>query len=227
MITLRHTWKYCLAFYCLIMLWASLHEMIHHFSAWIFCGFEFGTKTFNYFETACEGTTWSYMATYTGPILNFAAMWWGASMLRPDASERRRHLGFALVFAQLPLQRMIMPFMEGNDEYYASAALFGESLLMKVIVLLVIWTVCIPPLIKAWKAIQNRRRTLWFAWYLILFPYLLWGPFFGGLEYLMVNRGVLDATILGMGWLFVLNETITLIVWWRVRDWILPASSAG
>jgi len=222
MVTLRHTWKYLLAFYCLIMLWASLHEMIHHFSGWILCDFQFGYKTFNYFETACEGTRISLLATYTGPILNFAVMWWGASILRNGTTDLRRHLGFALIFAQLPLQRMLMPFFNGNDEYYASTQLFGDSIWIKIIVLILIWAACVPPLITAFKSIANKRRVLWFLWYLVLFPYLLWGPFFGGLEYLMVNRGVLDTTIIGMGALFVINEIITLAVWWRVRDWIRP-----
>ena len=54
-ITLRVTWKYCLAFYCIGMLYVSLHELAHHFAGYLICG-EWGYKSFNYFSTACDTT---------------------------------------------------------------------------------------------------------------------------------------------------------------------------
>ena len=129
MINLKINWKYCLAFYCVIMLYVSLHELIHHFSAYPICG-GWGFKSFNYFETACEGTRKSFIATYTGPLFTFAAIYFGVYLLRDDRSTYHKHLGFAVIFAQLPLQRMVSPFFKMNDEFYASAAPFGDTALV-------------------------------------------------------------------------------------------------
>ncbi|MDA1029148.1 MAG: hypothetical protein O3B41_08875 [Bacteroidetes bacterium] len=222
MITLRITWKYLLAFYCVIMLYVSLHELVHHFAGFAVCGGVWGFKSFNYFETACEGSGWTYLATYMGPIFSFAAMWAGAYLLKQGKTPYRSHLGFALIFAQLPAQRMITPFFKMNDEFYASSALFGDTPLVYWSVLLIIWAVCIPPLVVAYRSIENRRAWLWFANFFLLLPYIIWGPVFGGLEYLMVGRGFLDQTIYGIGLLFIINEVVTIAAYWRFKHFIDP-----
>jgi hypothetical protein len=210
MLTIRITPKYCLAFYFLIMLYSSLHELVHHFVGYIICG-EWGYKTFNYFSTACEENPLSLLATYAGPLFSFIVMWIGAYLLKKQSSSTyTRQLSFALIFAQLPMQRMVMCFFRMNDEYYASSKLFGQSSWVYYTVIIIIWACCIPPLITAYKAIQNKRKIGWFLFYLILFPYILWGPFFGLLEYLLVNKHVLDGTIIGIAQLFILNEIITM-----------------
>jgi len=222
MIQLRMTWRYCLAFYCVGMLYISLHELVHHVSGYLICG-DWGYKSFNYFETACEGTTKSWFATYAGPLFTFSAMWVGAWLLENGSSNYRRHLGFAMVFAQWPLQRMISPFFYMNDEYYAASRMFGQTSLVYWVVIVVVWGLCVPPLWRAYRAIGNERRLAWFLWYLVLFPYLLIGPFFGGLEYLMVNRGVLAQTYFGIGLLFILNEVVTILLYFRTKRFIEPA----
>jgi len=222
MITLRINWRYCLAFYCVIMLYVSVHELVHHFSAFALCGGEWGFKTFNYFETACEGTRKSLLATYTGPFFTFGSMYYGWFLLQQEGSSLKKHLGFAVIFAQLPLQRMVSPFFRMNDEFYASAQLFGDSPLTYWLVIVLIWAICIPPLIAAFRAIDNKRRVLWFSWYFLLFPYLIWGPIFGGLEFLMVNQGVLDQTVIGIGLLFIINEVVTILAYIRFKKYIDP-----
>ena len=68
MIHLKVTWKYCIAFYLVIMLYVSVHELVHHFSAFFICG-DWGTKSFNYFDTACrDDQKIQYLATYIGPL---------------------------------------------------------------------------------------------------------------------------------------------------------------
>lgn len=220
MLTLKITFRYCIALYCITMLYASLHELIHHFSAYFICG-AWGYKSFNYFSTACEGTLKSWYATYTGPLFNFIMMYIGAALLKGD-SNYKKHLGFAMIFAQLPLQRMISPFFRMNDEFIATISLFGDTPLNYWLVIILIWAICIPPLVKAFLAIKNRYRWLWFLFYLILFPYLLWGPIFGLLEYLMVNKHVLDQQIIGIGLLFILNEIVTIIAYYLTKRYIDP-----
>jgi hypothetical protein len=220
-IRLKLTWSYCLAFYCIGMLYASLHELVHHFAGALLCG-AWGYKSFNYFETACEGTARSWYATYAGPLFTYAVMYVGAWFLLRSSSNYRKHLGFAMIFAQLPLQRMTSPFFHMNDEYAATVNLFGHSALNYWLVILVIWLVCVPPLWIAYRAIENRRRALWFLFYLVLFPYVLVGPFFFTLEYLMVTRGVLAQTFIGIGWLFIINEIVTIVLYVWARKFIDP-----
>ncbi|MFQ5528348.1 MAG: hypothetical protein ACE5GX_19105 [Thermoanaerobaculia bacterium] len=51
---------------------------------------------------------------------------------------------------------------------------------------------------------------------------LLVGPFFGWLEYLMVHRGILDQLYLGIGLLFILNEILTIALFFWTKKWIEP-----
>jgi hypothetical protein len=194
----------------MIMLYASLHELIHHFSAYLICG-DWGYKTFNYFSTACEGERKSIYATYTGPLFNFIVMWVAAWNLKNSKSDYKKQIAFALIFAQLPLQRMITPFFQLNDEYYATVQLFGATPYVYWMVLLIIWIICVPPLNVAYQSIQNRRKLIWFLFYLTLFPLIIWGPIFGGLEYLLVSKKVMSETTIGIANLFILNEAITII----------------
>ncbi|MEO0570088.1 MAG: hypothetical protein AAF039_00185 [Bacteroidota bacterium] len=221
MVKLKITWSYCLAFYCIIMLYVSLHELVHHFSGYLICG-DWGIKSFNYFETACEDDKKSLLATYVGPLFSFAMMYYGMYLLKKRNLDRTKHLGFAIVFAQLPFQRMISPFFRMNDEFYASAKLFGNTDSVYWSVIISIWLICLPPLIKTYKAIANKNKILWFLFYLVLFPYILWGPIFGGLEYLMVEKKFLAQPIIGIGLLFILNEIVTIIAYYYTKKYIDP-----
>ena len=222
MINLKINGKYCIAFYLVIMLYVSLHELVHHFAGYLICG-DWGVKSFNYFETACAETDKKqYLATYIGPLFTYLMMYVGMHFLRPSTSNYLKHLGFAIIFAQLPFQRMTGPIFGFNDEYFATARLFGGSMTNQLIVTIILFGICIPPLIKAYQVIGNKRRLLWFLWYFLLFPYLIWGPFFGGLEYLMVNRGVLNQQFIGIGLLFIINEVVTIGGHLLTKRWIEP-----
>jgi hypothetical protein len=226
MVRLTITWRYCVAFYCVIMLYVSLHELVHHFAGYLICG-DWGYKSFNYFATACEGTAKSWYATYAGPLFTYAMMYVGVWLLGRKDSAYLRHLGFAMIFAQLPLQRMINPFLQMNDEFVATVGLFGDTPASYWGTIVVIWAICLPALARAYRAIENGGRWLWFLFYLVLFPYVLWGPVFGLLEYLMVGRGVLAQTFIGIGLLFILNEIVTIAAYFYTKRFIDPGYSPG
>ncbi len=221
MVKLKITLKYCIALYCITMLYASLHELVHHFAGYLVCG-EWGFKSFNSFETACEHLPKTYIATYAGPVFSFIMMYVGMRLLRTNKSPFQSHLGFAMIFAQMPVQRMIGPIMGFNDELYATTKLFGQSTLNTWIVIILVWAICIPPLTQAFKAIQNSRRLLWFLFYALLFPYLLFGPVFFVLEYLMLEKGVLDQTVIGIGLLFIINEIVTILLYLKTKKYLDP-----
>ena len=203
------------------MLYASLHELIHHFAGYFICG-DWGYKTFNYFETACETDRKSLLATYMGPLFSFTMMYVGAYFLIMKSSNFIKHLGFAMIFAQLPFQRMVSPFFKMNDEFYATSILYGNTTFIYWAVIITIWIICIPPLIKAYLSIGNKYRMIWFLFYLVFFPYLLWGPIFGTLEFFMVKRNFLAQPIIGIGLLFIINEVITIIAYFLTKKHIDP-----
>ena len=127
-----------------------------------------------------------------------------------------------MIFAQLPLQRMVMPMFGMNDELFASTYIFGNTYATYAVVTIVIWVICIPPLIVAYKSIANKYKTLWFLLYLILLPYIIWGPIFGLLEYLMVQKQILSRAVIGIGLLFIINEAVTIIGYFFVKKYINP-----
>lgn len=222
-IQLSLSWRYCVALYCVVMLYSSLHELVHHFAGYAACG-AWGYKSFNYFSTACEGTVKSWMATFAGPAFSYAAMWAGWWLLaRASSSAMQRQLGFAMIFAQLPLQRLTGPLFRNNDEYFAAWHLFGVSEATRWITFAVLCVCCIPPLVGAWRAIGNTRRAWWFLLYFTLLPYLLWGPVFGILEYLLTKRQVMDGRTIGIAHLFIVNEVVTIVAYLRTKRWLSGA----
>ena len=203
------------------MLYVSLHELIHHFAGYLVCG-DWGTKSFNSFVTTCENEKKTYLATYAGPLFSYIIMYVGMYMLNVKNSTYKKHLGFALIFAQLPFQRMTSPFFKMNDEFYATAKLYGDTTFVYWAVITVIWIICLPPLIHAYKSIENKYKILWFLFYTTLFPYLLWGPVFGGLEYLLVTKKFLAQPIIGIGLLFIINEIVTILAYFYTKKYIDP-----
>lgn len=239
MVHLRVTLLYCVAFCFLIMLHASMHELVHHFVGAAICG-AWGTKSFNLFTLACpadtawiaiDGARWldmftkAWFATYVGPIYSFAMMWLGMIWIMRGKTDWWRHLGFATIFAQLPLQRMTGPLFGWNDEWFATRHIFGDSDFNRWITLTVLVAICLPPLVIAYRAIANKWRWAWFAFYFALFPALLFVPPLIALEYLMVGRHVLAQPFFGIGLLFIINEVITIGGWMLTQRYIDPAAS--
>jgi hypothetical protein len=127
MLHLRLTWRYVSAFAALTILCGTSHEFVHHFAGAAICG-GFGVKTFNSFDLApgCDANPLSVWATAAGPLFTFALMWWGLHLLG-RADERRRHLGFALIFANFPVNRMAFALAGWNDEQWVARHALGPS----------------------------------------------------------------------------------------------------
>ena len=222
MLNLRLTPGYCVALYCLTALSHTLHEFTHHLAGAAVCG-AWGTMTFNLFSLACGNEPYIYIATYAGPAFTFGLLWIGASLLL-SPSDFTRHFGFALIIAQIPWQRMIMPFLRGNDEYYASKHLFGANAITYWAVGLVVLAICLPPVIAAYRAIANKPHPLWFIGALIL-PFLLWAPVYALFEYLLLQRQVLADTIIGVPVLAIVNFAATTVLFALTVRFIEPSPS--
>jgi len=224
--TIRLSVRYIIAFLALTILCGTSHEFIHHFTGAAFCGC-FGYKTFNSFDLcdSCKGNTLAFVAaTWAGPLLTFGLMWLGAWRLR-QPSESARQLGFALIFANFPINRIGFALAGWNDEQYVTAKLFGHTLLGFWLTNLAIWIMAVPPIVMAYRAIANRRRWAWFVGFFTL-PFvfvILFAGFF--LEnWLLLKQKFLATTILGIPYLILVVEVLSLAIFALFRSGISGAA---
>lgn len=183
----------------------------------------FGVKTFNSFSlcASCEGNVAAFfVSTWAGPLLTFGLMWLGAWRMRSESSAQQR-LGFALVFANFPVNRLLFVVLGWNDEQYVTRKLFGETQAGYWLTVLVVWALAVPPLVIAYRAIANRRRALWFSAFFVL-PFVFVIVFAGFFleEWLLLKHKFLAMPVLGIPLLIVAVEVISLVLYVAFRDGI-------
>ncbi|MES2390572.1 MAG: hypothetical protein V4555_02950 [Acidobacteriota bacterium] len=219
--TLRITWRYVVAFAALTMLCGTSHEFAHHFAGAALCG-GFGTKTFNSFTLAagCDASVVKrYWAALAGPVFTFGLMWAGYVMLR-SKSEPRRMMGFALVFANFPVNRMLFVLLGQNDEQYAGRLMFGRHPLVFWLTVVVVWGVCLPPLVEAFQQLRNQPRIAWFAAFFLL-PFCFVVVFAGVLEeFVLLRHPVMATGVLGIPYLILLVEALSVVTFEVEKKWL-------
>jgi hypothetical protein len=201
------TWYSLLAFVALLFVMAEAHELVHTGLGRLLCGC-WGTRDFNVWSLcdACDNSPLTQLAaTYAGPIFSFAMMWWGYALLSPGNSLARQSLGFALVFANLPFARILgAVFMGGNDEVYALRQLMPYHTAWALGATLVLLAV-VPPLVRAYAALQPKARFWVFLGFFLLPTALLFVVILGALNSLLAtgflsNYGVLGSPVLVTCW---------------------------
>jgi hypothetical protein len=223
--------KYLFAFLCLAAILGIGHELAHHVTGFLICG-EWGYKTFNSFSLApgCSqqhpSTFW--LATLAGPVVfNYIPIWIGFfCMRRADAGSKL--FGLTLVFATIPIMRIVFSALHANDEPWVIHHLFGNSHVAFWLMNVAIWLLTVPPMILAWKTIQNRHRFVLFLFYLLALPVFVF--FFVGivLENMIVKQHILSNTLWGMPYLVLLTEALAYVGYHFTRQhlWLRGASVA-
>lgn len=208
MITLQLKFRPLIAFFFLMILLGEMHELVHIFTGYSFCGC-WGARDFNVWSL-CEGcrdaNPWAILATFAGPIFTFALIWLGRAWLL-HGDTRKQVLGFILIFANLPFARILTAFLGGGDEVYALHVVFGNGDnrdLIHYIGLSIVLVAAVPPLITAWKAIANPYRWLYFLGFLLL-PMLL-----AMLVIFMGLNGLLEQGVLAEPWIWGTPALVTL-----------------
>lgn len=216
MITLQLKARPLLAFFFLMLLFGEMHELVHIFTGYSFCGC-WGPRDFNVWGL-CEGCRdekpWAIIATFAGPIFTFALIWLGRSWLF-RADTRRQILGFILIFANLPFARILTAFMGGGDEVYGLHVVFGNEHnrdLIHYVGLGIVLAAAVPPLVSAYKAIANRYRWLYFLGFLLLPMLLAMLVIFMGLNGLLQQGVLAEPWIWGTPALVTLNTIVVIIV---------------
>ncbi len=216
----RKRLKYSIPFIALTILCGTSHEFAHHFAGAMICGC-FGFKTFNSFEL-CQGcmeaNPYWIVATVVGPLFTFFLLWLGLYQLR-KVDVKQKQLGFALIFANFPVNRLLFAFMGFNDEQFVTATLFGKDNQVAFWVTnIIVCLFTIPPLYAAYRAIDQKGRILWFLGYFIL-PFVFVIVFAGFLleEWLLLEQQFLADPIIGIPLLILVVETVSLLVYYLFK----------
>lgn len=183
------------------------HELAHTSVGRLICGC-WGQRNFNVW-TLCKGCSAeqpiSILATVAGPVYSFLVIWTGFYFLT-KASAKLKSIGLALVISSMPLSRIITPIFGSGDEVLSLNRLWNNHTLAWIVSVVIVLSLAIPPLVKIWNLIANRRRPLWMAG-LIVVPFLMTGiVVFGLLQGLLLNNGVLREY-------WVLGSPMLITVW--------------
>jgi len=165
-----------LSFFSLVFLIHEIHDWAHFLTAASFCGC-LGNRAFDLWApcTLCNSSTGGLaLATLAGPLVNTIILWSGWMMMHPDNSPEKQSVGYCMVFAALPLPRIMAALVGGGDETWALRQLFqrGPSSNHHFVAgagLVIILVLCVPPLIRAFMVVAGWiQRIVFFALFLVL-----------------------------------------------------------
>jgi hypothetical protein len=212
LLQIQLTFKSLLVFLFLFFLMHELHELAHISTGRIVCGC-WGTRDFNVWGLCsdCEKTNpYAVIATFAGPVFTFIMLWIGRYWLKYGQSTERRSFGLALIFGNMQFGRMYMAATGSGDEITGLRTLFlnpdhSNSQLIKIITVVIVSVICIPPLIAAYRAIDNKRKILLYC-SLVIVPLIL-----DTVIILILLNGLLQKKLLNQIW--VMGAPLLVSVW--------------
>ncbi len=196
---IRPTLASIAAFLGLTLLLVEAHEQLHALSTRLLCG-GWAERTFdNVLPYPGCGASRLAFVDAAGPLFSYACLWIGAA-LTGRANPRMQAFGFALLFASLPLGRVLPQvvtiFAAGStsDEYSFVRRLAGDALgrgATGCAALALALALSVPPLLVAWRRLPAQGRLRTFArFYLLPLPFVI--------AWLMVGmNGLLARGVLG------------------------------
>lgn len=181
-----------LAFFCLTLLLVEAHEQVHALSTRLLCGGWAGRTFDNVLPYPGCSATHLALVDIAAPLFSYLCLWAGAAAMA-HAGRAIRAAGFALLFASLPLGRLlpqvVATFVAGTtaDEYSFVHRLAGEAAGrggagVAAIAVALVFTV--PPLAFAWTRLPPRGRSRLLAVFCGL-------PLLAVIAWLAVANGVL------------------------------------
>lgn len=222
----------CLALAALSFFMQESHEIAHTVTGRIICGC-WGKRDFNVWGI-CKGcsdeTRLSVLATLAGPAYTFGLIWLGF-FLMAKSSLKAKSWGIALVVSSMPFSRVLSPLLGMGDEMLAMRYLGMDRSVAWPIAVLVVFVLAVPPLVRLYRLIDNRRKPLWMLG-LVFVPFFMIGAVvFAFLQGTLLRNGILaEYWILGSPtivtiWMFV---TIALVaIFGRHASTLLQPTSAS
>lgn len=194
---LRPTFASILAFLCLTLLLIEAHEQMHALSTRLLCG-GWAERVFdNVLPYPGCSTTRLALVDIAAPLFSYLCVGLGAALMG-RADRRTQAVGFALLFASLPLGRVlpqvVATFVAGTtaDEYSFVRHLAGPALGRGAAgagATAIALAATLPPLILAWRRLQPQGRPRLFAAFYGL-------PLLFAIAWLAIGNGLLANGIL-------------------------------
>jgi hypothetical protein len=198
---------YILAFLLLTFFMHEAHEIAHTALGRLLCGC-WGQRDFNVW-TLCEGCAeqnkWSILATFAGPVFTFCMIGYGSVLIGKNKTNHQKAFGFSLIFANMPLARILTASFGGGDEVWALNKLLKNYPIAWSLGLGIILIITFLPLRKVYIRLENKRKIAWLIGFLIV-PILA-----NVLVVLGVLNTLLSKEILSSYW--ILGSPIIVSVW--------------
>lgn len=214
----RPTLKYFIAFAALLFTMHELHEIAHTSVGRLICGC-WGQRDFNVWELCrgcSEGSHLGLLATLAGPVFTFGMIWWGYRLLG-NQDIGYQSLGFSLIFANMPIGRLLSAILNSGDETYMLRSLGMERNAAAIAASVLIFLIIFIPLRKAYLALGGKQKIIWFLGFLVL-PLIFDLLIVLGLLNTLLNRGILDNYwILGSPMIVSLWTFFVLSLLWLKR----------
>jgi hypothetical protein len=165
---IRFSWKHIVAFFALVFLIHELHETSHILTVRLHCGCWPDRDFLNWnLCGSCSSQRDFAITQIAGPVFNLVVIWIGVYWMVQSNRLWKRSLGFAMVFAALPLVRIWGNADGGGDEIAVMRGLFDVSNMDKYlfrglsfIAVLFFYGL---PLLFGYFFIANKNRILVFA----------------------------------------------------------------
>jgi len=214
--------SYIFTFLLLLIVMMEMHELVHISVGRIICEC-WGPRDFNVWSLckACANKSMGWLATLAGPVFSFTVMWLGMFWLTsPDA--KKKAVGFAFIFTNIPFGRITTMMMGGGDEMVVVRNFLGNSFSRTQMILLgsaLVLIVALPPIIKAFQVLTNKKSWLYVVGFLTLPLAFLLLYTLMGLNTLL-DKGFLAAPwIMGTPLLITIHTVIAfLLLLWQWKN---------
>lgn len=207
----------CLALAAMSFFMQETHEIAHTSVARVICGC-WGKRDFNVWSLCSDcrsDAPLTVLATLAGPAYTFALIWLGYYlMMRP--SLHAKSWGVALVVSSMPFSRVLTPLFGRGDEVLAMTDLGFDHSVAWAIAVLLVFSLAVPPVVKIYKLIGNRRKLLWILGLLFVPFFLIGAVVFAFLQGYILRNGILaDVWIMGSPkivsiWLFIITAGVAI-----------------
>lgn len=200
------TTKNSIALLFLSFIMQETHELAHTTVGRMICGC-WGRRNFNLWNlcSGCGDNPLSILSTYAGPAYSFSIIWTGFFLLA-KTSPKLKSIGFALIVSSMPFSRILTPLIGGGDEVYALNSHWNNHTLAWIAAVVIVFALVIPPCVRLWNTIENRRRLFWFLG-LMFVPFIMTGiVVFGVFQTLLLGNGVLKEY-------WILGSPMLVTVW--------------
>lgn len=207
--------RYLIGFLLLCLIVQEAHEIAHMLLNGMLqvCS---GTRYFLYWEM-CDADN---KATFTalaliGPFVNFLLMTIGYIFLSNASSLGKKSIGFTLIMAANPLQRLQSIIFRGSDEIAAFKKIFAPVEPFKGIAviagLLLTLVFVVPALLRAWSTAKQKNGILVFLVCLVL-PYVFTIAVQSAYLKSSLKSSLLESSgLLGFSWLIWLDIVLVLL----------------